>query len=150
MRLQERRLIHLQMDFQNFIRSELWKRTRKTTFTTKWGCFAYNIMLLGLTNALAIFSKIMIVAFRDFIHKFLEVYMDYLNVYSLLKEDNSLVRLIFYQCRQFHISLNRKKCIFCVPFGTMLGLIVCQEGVLVDPIKIFVILNFPSPTSVKQ
>lgn len=53
-------------------------------------------MLLGLTNALAIFPKIMIVAFRDFIHKFLEVYMDYLNVYGLLKEDISLVRLIFY------------------------------------------------------
>jgi len=96
MRLQERRPIHLQMDFYTFIRFESWKRTRKTTFTTKWGSFAYNIMLLGLTNALAIFPKIMIVAFRDFIHKFLEVYMDYLNVYGLLKEDISLVRLIFY------------------------------------------------------
>jgi hypothetical protein len=48
------------------------------------------------------------------------------------------------------ISLNLRKCIFCVPFGNLLGHIVCREGVLVDPTKVAVILNMPPPTTVKQ
>jgi len=38
------------------------------------------------------------------------------------------------------ISLNLKKCIFCTPFGTLLGNVVCKEGVLVDPAKIATIV----------
>jgi hypothetical protein len=37
-----------------------------------------------------------------------------------------------------------------VPFGNLLGHIVCREGVLVDPAKVFVILNMPPPTIAKQ
>jgi hypothetical protein len=57
---------------------------------------------------------------------------------------------MFDHCRQLQISLNLKKCIFCVPFGNFLGHIVCREGVLVDPAKVVVILNMPPPTSAKQ
>jgi hypothetical protein len=59
---------------------------KKTKFTTEWGSFAYNVMPFGMKNAPAIFSRIIIVSFRDFIHKFLEVYMDDWTMYSLLKE----------------------------------------------------------------
>ena len=48
----------------------------KTTFTTEWGSFAYHVMPFGLKNAPAVFSRIAIAAFREYIHKFLEVYMD--------------------------------------------------------------------------
>jgi hypothetical protein len=57
---------------------------------------------------------------------------------------------MFDHCRQLQISLNLKKCIFCVPFGNMLGHIVCREGVLVDPAKVVVILNMPPPTIAKK
>jgi hypothetical protein len=43
-----------------------------------------------------------------------------------------------------------KKCIFCVPFGNLLGHIVCRERVLVDLAKVVVILNMAPPTSAKQ
>lgn len=49
----------------------------KTTFTTEWGSYAYNVMPFILKNAPIVFSRIVIAAFRDYIHKFLEVYMDY-------------------------------------------------------------------------
>jgi len=48
----------------------------KKTFMIEWGYFQYTVMLFGLKNALAIFSCIVIVAFKEFIHKFLEVYFD--------------------------------------------------------------------------
>jgi hypothetical protein len=72
----------------------------KTTFITKWGYFAYNVMPFGLKNALAVFSRIVIETFRDFIHKFIEVYMDDWNIYSLLKEHVALLRLMFDICKE--------------------------------------------------
>ena len=48
----------------------------KTTFTTEMGSFQYIVMPFGLKNAPAMFSKVDISAFKEFIHKFLEVYFD--------------------------------------------------------------------------
>jgi hypothetical protein len=76
--------------------------------------------------------------------------MDDWTVYNLLKEHVSLLHLIFDRCRELQISLNLRKCIFCVPHGNLLGHIVFQEGVMVDPAKVVVILNMPPPTSAKQ
>lgn len=49
---------------------------RKNTFTTEWGCFQYTVMLFGLKNAPTIFSYVVMATFKDFIHKFMEVYID--------------------------------------------------------------------------
>ena len=54
------------------------------------------------------------------------------------------------KCRQHYISLDLKKCVFYVPFGTLLGHIVCKQGLLVDPTKIAIIVILPPPNSVKQ
>jgi hypothetical protein len=123
---------------------------KKTTFITEWGSFAYNVMPFGLKNVHAIFFKIVIATFREFIHKFIEVYMDDWMIYILLKEHVELLQLMFDRCRELHISLNLKKCIFCVQHGNLLGYIVCREGVLVEPAKVAVIVNMPPPTSAKQ
>jgi len=48
----------------------------KTNFATEWGCFQYTVMPFGLNNAPAIFSRVVVAAFKEFIHKFLEVYFD--------------------------------------------------------------------------
>jgi hypothetical protein len=97
---------------------------RKTTFITKWGYFSYNVMPFGLKKAPVVFSKIVIAAFREFIHKFIEVYMDDWTIYILLKEHVSLLRIMFDRCKELQILLNIRKCIFCVPRGNLLGHIV--------------------------
>jgi hypothetical protein len=107
-------------------------------------------MPFGLKNAPAFFSRIVITSFGESIHKFIEVYMDDWTIYSLLKEHVALLQLMLDRCRELHISLNLKKCMFCVPHGNLLGHTVCQEGVLEYPSKFVVILNMPPPTSVKQ
>jgi hypothetical protein len=73
--------------------------------------------------------------------------MDNWTVYSLLKEHVALLRLMFDRCRELQISLNLRKCIFSVPHGNLLGHIVCQEGVLVNPANVAVIVNMLPPTS---
>jgi hypothetical protein len=57
----------------------------KTMVVTKWGSYKYTVMLFGLKNAPTIFSRVVIAAFKEFIHHFLEVYLDDWIVYSLLK-----------------------------------------------------------------
>ena len=48
----------------------------KTTFATEWLCFQYTVMLFELKNAPAIFSYVVVAKFKEYIHKFLEVYFD--------------------------------------------------------------------------
>jgi hypothetical protein len=52
------------------------------------------------------------------------------------------------RCRKCQISLNINKCNFNTPFGILLGHVVCRQGLLVEPAKIFVIMNLPLPKSV--
>ena len=107
-------------------------------------------MPFGLKNALAIFSRIVVYAFKYFIHKFLEVYFDDWNVFGLVRDHIESHRMMLGRCCQYHIQLNSKKHIFCTPFGVLLGDIVCCDGSFVDLEKVAIILDLPPPTSVMQ
>jgi len=106
-------------------------------------------MPFGLKNAPVIFSRVVVAVFKEFIHKFVEVYFDDWIVFGLLRKHVEALRLMLSQCKQ-QISLNLKKFIFCVPFGIIIGHIVCRIGLMVDPAKIAIIVNLPPPNSVKQ
>ena len=107
-------------------------------------------MPFGLKNAPAIFSRVVVAVFKEYIHKFLEVYFDDWTVFGLIKKHIRDLRLMLEKCRQYHISLNLKKCILCAPFGILLGHFVCKQGLMVDPAKISIIVNLPTNNSVKQ
>jgi len=49
---------------------------RKITFAMEWSCFQYTVMPFGLKNTRAIFSRIVVAAFKEYILKFFEVYLD--------------------------------------------------------------------------
>ena len=104
-------------------------------------------MPFGMKNAPTIFSRVVIAMFKEFIHKFLEVYLDDWTAYNLLKYHVEVLRLMLERCRQCQISLTIKKCIFGTPFGIFLAHIVCKQGLLVDPSKIAMIVNLPPPKS---
>jgi hypothetical protein len=48
----------------------------KTMFTTKWGSYQYTVMPFGLKNSPAIFSRVVVEAFKEILYKFLEAYFD--------------------------------------------------------------------------
>jgi hypothetical protein len=93
----------------------------KTTFATEWGSYQYTVMPFGMKNAPAIFSRVVVATFKEFIHKFLEVYLDDWTVFSLLKNHIEVLRLMLDRCRQCQISLNLKKCIFVCTFWNFVG-----------------------------
>jgi len=71
----------------------------KTTFTTEWGCFQYTIMPFGLKNVPAIFSRVVAVVFKEFIHKFLDVYFDNWTIFGLVKKHVASLQLMLDMCR---------------------------------------------------
>lgn len=90
----------------------------------EWGCFQYTVMLFGLKNAPVIFSYVVITTFKEFIHKFLEVYFEDWTMFGLVKRHVASLRMMLDTCRRYQIMLNIKKCIFCIPFGILLGHVV--------------------------
>ena len=106
-------------------------------------------MPFGLKNAPAIVSCVFVTTFKEYIHNFLEVYFDDLTIFGLVRCHVASLRLMLDTCQRYQILLNLKKCLFLVPFGNLLGHVVCRQGLMVDPTKIMVILNLEAPRSVK-
>ena len=107
-------------------------------------------MPFRLKNAPAVFSRIVVVIFKDFILKLLEVYFDDWTVFGLIKDHIESLRMMLEHYRQYQISLNLKKCIFCALFGALLGHVIRHDGNLVNPTKNVIILDLPPPIIVKQ
>lgn len=72
----------------------------KTKFTKKWGSYSYHVMPFRLKNQPVVLSRIVVSAFRDYMHMFLEVYMDDWTVYSMVKKHSSFLRIMFSLCIQ--------------------------------------------------
>jgi hypothetical protein len=98
----------------------------KTTFATEWGSYQYTVMPSRLKNAPTIFSRVVVEAFKEFLHKCLEAYFDDWTIFSLLQTHIECLRLMLDKCRKCHIAMKLKKCILFSPFGVMLGHIVCK------------------------
>ena len=73
---------------------------KNTTFAIEWGYFQYTIMPFRLKNAPVIFSPIVVVVFKEFMHKFLEVYFDDWIVFGLVKKHVSNLRMMLETCRK--------------------------------------------------
>ncbi|KAH9291168.1 hypothetical protein KI387_043635, partial [Taxus chinensis] len=118
----------------------------KTTFTTKWGTYAYKRMPFGLSNAGATFQRAMDMAFRSLLNKCILVYLDDVTVFSKNSDEHLMhLRQTFQICRQFGISLNPKKSIFSVHEGKLLGHIVSKQGLAIDPFRIEAISQLSLP-----
>ena len=72
---------------------------QKTTFVTEWGCFQYTVIPFGLKNAPVEFSQVVVAAFKYFIQKFLQEYMDDWIVYRLIKDHLENLRLMLERCQ---------------------------------------------------
>jgi hypothetical protein len=122
----------------------------KTTFICPWGTFAYRKMPFGLKNVGATFQQAMSFSFHDLKH-IVEAYLDDLASRSRKRTDHPThLRLIFECCRYFRIHLNPNKCSFCVTLGRLLGFIVSTIGIMVDPLKVEAIIQFPPPRTILQ
>jgi ribonuclease HI len=123
----------------------------KTAFTTPWGTFMYEKMPFGLMNAGATFQRAMDIAFVGEKDKFVLIYLDDITVFSNSHELHlQHLRKTFLKCRRYGISLNPKKSNFALKEGKILGHIVSEDGVKVNPKRVEAIRNLSLPRSKKD
>jgi hypothetical protein len=83
---------------------------RKTAFSTTYGTFVNHTMQQGYCNMPATFQRLMTIIFRDFIGKFIHVYLDDIFVFSNSIEDHEKhLRLVFDKLRKAQLYLEESK-----------------------------------------
>ena len=123
----------------------------KTSFITEWGTYCYRVMPFGLKNAGATYQRAATTLFHDMMHRDVEVYVDDMIVKSQGGADHlAALQRFFERIRQFRLRLNPKKCSFGVTSGKLLGHIVSERGIEVDPEKTKAILDMPAPRTEKE
>jgi hypothetical protein len=56
------------------------------------------MMPFGMKNAPTTFSRVVIDSFKEFIHQFLEIYLDDWTIYNLLKDHVEVLRIVLERC----------------------------------------------------
>ncbi|PKI65802.1 hypothetical protein CRG98_013807 [Punica granatum] len=123
----------------------------KTMFTTIWGTFCYRVMPFGLKNAGTTYQWAMVTLFHDMMHKEVEVYVDDMIAKSKEGEDHLVnLKLLFDRLREYKLRLNPAKCTFGARSGNLLGFVVSERGIEVDPDKVKAIKELPPPSTVRE
>ena len=124
---------------------------KKTTFVTQWGTFYYKVMPFGLKNAGVTYQCAMVVLFHDMIHHEIEVYMDNMIARSQTEEEHlDQLQKLFERPKKYKLRLNPNKCTFGVQSGKLLGFIVSNKGIEVDPAKVKAIQEMLAPCTEKE
>ena len=109
----------------------------KTSFTMEWGIYYYLVMTFGLKNAGATYQRMATTLLHDMIHKEIKVYEDDMMVKSSTREGHfEALDKFLARAEKYNLRLNPKKYVFRVTSGKLLGHIVSQKGIEVDPDKI--------------
>ena len=82
----------------------------KTVFTTIYGTFVSHTMQQGDCNTPATFQRLMTIIFRDYIGRFVHVYLDNIFVYSnSIKEHEKHLKIVFDKLHQARLYLEESK-----------------------------------------
>lgn len=121
---------------------------QKTAFRTRYGHYEFVVMPFGLTNAPAVFMDLMNRVFREYLDRFVIVFIDDILIYSpSLEEHENHLRLALQRLREKQLYAKFSKCDFWQRQVGFLGHVVSGEGISVDPEKVKAVIDWPRPTS---
>uniref|UniRef100_A0A3P9HPM2 Gypsy retrotransposon integrase-like protein 1 n=1 Tax=Oryzias latipes TaxID=8090 RepID=A0A3P9HPM2_ORYLA len=123
----------------------------KTAFNTPLGHFEYLVMLFGLTNAAAVFQRLVNDVLRDFLNRFVFVYLDDILIYSPTLDQHIIhVRRVLEHLLENRLFVKAEKCEFHVSTIPFLGYVLEAGNIRPDPAKIEAVLNWEAPTTRKK
>ncbi|KAK7929110.1 hypothetical protein WMY93_005505 [Mugilogobius chulae] len=123
----------------------------KTAFKTPLGHFEYLVMPFGLTNAPAVFQAMINDVLRDFLNRFVFVYLDDILIFSSSPEEHMVhVRQVLQRLLENKLYVKAEKCEFNVQSVSFLGYIIGCGQVKPDPSKIQAVADWPRPQNRKQ
>jgi hypothetical protein len=121
----------------------------KTMFRTIYGNYEFTLVLFGLSNSPAIFMCLMNGVFREYLDKFVIVFLDDILIYSKKKEEHEKhLRMVLQVLREHKLYAKISKCIFYQKKIHYLGHIISEDGITVDHEKIEAIRGWPMPRNV--
>ncbi len=122
-----------------------------TAFRTRYGHFEFQVLPFGLTNAPATFMSLMNEAFKEYLDKFVVVYLDDILIYSETWEDHlEHLRKALEILRKEKLFAKLSKCTFGAQEVEYLGFILRSDGVAINPHKNKAIQEWPIPKSKKD
>jgi hypothetical protein len=118
----------------------------KTAFRTRYGHYEFLVMFFGLTNTPAVFMDTMNRVFHDYLDQFTVVFIDDILIYSKTSEEH--LRKVLERLRSEKLYAKLEKCEFWLDSVSFLGHVISGKGVVVDPEKVKVVVEWTRPTSV--
>jgi len=85
--------------------------------------------------------------FHDMMHKEIEVYVDDMIAKS---RDEEIIKKLLERLRKYKLRFNPAKCSFGLKSGKLLGCVVSDKEVEVDPEKVKAIQSMPTPKTEKD
>ncbi|KAL5567050.1 hypothetical protein UlMin_030214 [Ulmus minor] len=123
----------------------------KTAFRSRYGHYEFLVMSFGLTNAPAAFMDLMNRVFKEFLDRFVIVFIDDILVYSKSAEEHEEhLRLILQTLRDHQLFAKFKKCEFWLNQVAFLGHVISKDGVAVDPSKVEAVENWKPPSNASE
>src|SRR6266498_54957 len=122
---------------------QLRKKDRpKTAFLTRNGQYQFKVIPFGLNNALVTFQRLMNKVLRQYIGKFIQVYLDDVIIYSNnLTEHKRHIRAVLEKIKEANLKLKPSKCQWFQIELKFVGHLVGRNGIRPDPQNVKKIKN---------
>ncbi|KAL0172909.1 hypothetical protein M9458_033220, partial [Cirrhinus mrigala] len=123
----------------------------KTAFITPTGHYEYRVMPYGLSISPSVFQTFINEVFREFLHRFVVVYIDDIPIYSRNMADHRQhVQQVLEKLHEHRLFLKLEKCEFHQSSVQFLGYVISTEGVQMDQGKVQAIQDWPTPSTIKE
>ena len=122
------------------------KDRHKTAFISTAGLYEFNRLPFGLTNAPAVYQRMINDVFKEYLYSSMMTYLDDVIIFSRTFDEHiKHLENAFNKIDEYNLRMKPSKCTFLAKETYFLGFVISEHGIAADPKKLNVVKNFPQP-----